>query len=933
MRWLVVGLALQLVAGCSSGRAPDLASELDGMSFEGGAPDIQPDGRFDAGAELEVAVADPDSAPLPADTADLDWSSQAEPDGADAETAADAADSSDAPGVAPFEIEFAAPSDGATVTGSVALEIVPVGVDELLLDELQVTIEGQVVFRDTKAPTSFVLDSRDWDVAVLHLAVTAQAGGHSAQNEVTIGVDNPEFRFQQVYANLSEVANGSAIEIILNASQAGLDVEADFSALDSEFASGAETIQEIGIGKYKVLYTISEDNGRPDGTYVIPVSVFDGESKETYPHLVVALANIPRPPLRVQGGIYVPGEMPDSDSGWELPDPDTGGNEFIITGGSAKVQLDFTDFPYPAEIVGVLVGTVGFAGYYQVPLELSTGEEEILLLLSAYLEGEEPPESLSLQLALRDVAGRYSPVVTRDMAVETVGSGDVQVSISWDTATDVDLHVIEAGGFELWYGDQQSPSGGELDLDSNPGCVIDGINNENVYWPAGMAPVGTYTVRVDFYSDCTNCLFGYCGADYTVTINYCGENELFYGSFAPGADDSGGAGSGVEVASFSNESCGQVLRGRIRYADRTFDETGFGAGTWKPARYVVVEAYAKQNNELLATGTTDRQGNYEIQFFNPGEPGVYIVVYSKTDFDEGLHPIAVMNHPKFKAVYAVSSLSVDESQTDVSEINFDVPEIVGSGAFNILDVLVEGYDGIRLHTGKELGELQVFWATGTDTTDTLFCSGFLYGQGLCSEPGAVSVQGKDTDRDEFDDMVILKEFFRFALEQVSIDDSPGGPVDGTRDDPRRAWNEGVSTFLAGDALGLSDFVNSRPAGVYIVEHLETQASPFSFQTSSGAMDGPVSPFLVAALLHDLADDAGGESFDAIDGGAVAIYDAIFNYLPSSHLVDRGVVGVDLVDFLDGWLCRGWNSMESLQELVVDHRQFPYDFEGPESCLH
>ena len=41
----------------------------------------------------------------------------------------------------------------------------------------------------------------------------------------------------------------------------------------------------------------------------------------------------------------------------------------------------------------------------------------------------------------------------------------------------------------------------------------------------------------------------------------------------------------------------------------------------------------------------------------------------------------------------------------------------------------------------------------------------------------------------------------------------------------------------------------------------------------------------------------------------------------------------IVDFLDGWFCRSWGQQAEVEGIVVDERQFPYDFGGPASCPH
>jgi len=370
----------------------------------------------------------------------------------------------------------------------------------------------------------------------------------------------------------------------------------------------------------------------------------------------------------------------------------------------------------------------------------------------------------------------------------------------------------------------------------------------------------------------------------------------------------------------------------VRYEDRAFDQRGFSGSTWRPVRYATLEVKRASDNTVLATGYTDRDGNYEVQFSNKGAPGIYITARAQTNFEEGLREIAVMNHPKFKQLYGVSSQVINEVEAESPILNLDIPEVVGAGAFNIFDVAIDGYDLIRLMTGADLGLLNIYWATGADTTDTLFCAKYLYDTGVCSEYMALSVQGKDTDRDEYDDMVILKEFFKFALARVSVDNNPGGGHDGTRDDPRKAWTEGVSTFFACDVLRDKHFVNSRPFGVFLVDDIETSESPFGFKTENGMMSGLLSEYLVSSVLWDMVDSGDAEAHDAVHGRRLAVFDSIFSYFKSQHFVDRGVPGVDLVDFLDGWFCRGWSSKPGVTSLL-EHAEFPFDFQGPAACIH
>ncbi len=47
----------------------------------------------------------------------------------------------------------------------------------------------------------------------------------------------------------------------------------------------------------------------------------------------------------------------------------------------------------------------------------------------------------------------------------------------WDTDADLDLHVIEPGGKEIYWEDPKGEQGGELDVDNTKG-----LGPENIYW-------------------------------------------------------------------------------------------------------------------------------------------------------------------------------------------------------------------------------------------------------------------------------------------------------------------------------------------------------------------------------------------------------------------------------------------------------------------
>jgi len=206
----------------------------------------------------------------------------------------------------------------------------------------------------------------------------------------------------------------------------------------------------------------------------------------------------------------------------------------VINGGSAQATITGSD-----GFVHVVVGVAGTQGYYDVVLADAADSVDLQLALC---------QDLALQtLDLRFAVGTSTSLGAYEEEpanIVEVGTGDVQVSVSWDADSDVDLHVIDPAGDEVYYGQPEVPSGGTLDLDSNPSCAIDGVNNENITW--ADAPPGEYTVRLDYYEAC-----GVESTSYVVTVQRLGEPfETFDGEFT-GEGDVGGAGAGVDITTFT----------------------------------------------------------------------------------------------------------------------------------------------------------------------------------------------------------------------------------------------------------------------------------------------------------------------------------------------------------------------------------------------
>jgi hypothetical protein len=198
----------------------------------------------------------------------------------------------------------------------------------------------------------------------------------------------------------------------------------------------------------------------------------------------------------------------------------------------------------------LLVGLPGAGGsvsgstgrHYEIIMATPADSAVPVLTFAQHL----PCKSFVLHIAAVDEQGRQGVSGRQVVNVSHVGTGQVQVTLAWDATSDVDLHVIDPKGDEIYYDDNHRvvPSGGKLDLDSNQGCIIDDVNNENITWKDNP-PEGVYTVRVDYFNSC-----GVAETKYAVKVHVAGQDiPVFTGSLT-GPGDHGDAGSGKLITTF-----------------------------------------------------------------------------------------------------------------------------------------------------------------------------------------------------------------------------------------------------------------------------------------------------------------------------------------------------------------------------------------------
>jgi hypothetical protein len=203
--------------------------------------------------------------------------------------------------------------------------------------------------------------------------------------------------------------------------------------------------------------------------------------------------------------------------------------EAVIAGGTADYVITLSG----TDLDAILVALTGDDGYFVVPVSSDSGEQTVSVTLLPEYEGD----TLGIGFALRDNDGNVSEWTKKDIPVEASGTGDVKVSLTFTEDEDLDLHVTDPLGNEIYYGKKEvlyddTGEGAHLDVDSNAGCSIDGINNENIFWDSGSAPSGEYKVQVDYYQHCAA-----TSVNYTVSVFIGDDIKIYKGSFAA-ADES-----------------------------------------------------------------------------------------------------------------------------------------------------------------------------------------------------------------------------------------------------------------------------------------------------------------------------------------------------------------------------------------------------------
>ncbi len=229
--------------------------------------------------------------------------------------------------------------------------------------------------------------------------------------------------------------------------------------------------------------------------------------------------------LQIAGGQFVPGALPGAASG--APNVDALNLETTaIWPGEIDKPLDGAADP---GATAVAIALDGDEGYWIVPTGVPGFSAPTLPTFSATASFATTlaAGTYTLQVQAIDATGAFGAPTMQTLTAllsspaAATPQGPLVVTLRWDTESDLDLHVVDPLGDEIFHGDPQTfeADGGieaQLDWDSNANCIIDGRREEDVVW-TGTPPSGTYLVRVDTASLC-----GQVIANWTVTATWMG---------------------------------------------------------------------------------------------------------------------------------------------------------------------------------------------------------------------------------------------------------------------------------------------------------------------------------------------------------------------------------------------------------------------------
>ncbi len=113
-------------------------------------------------------------------------------------------------------------------------------------------------------------------------------------------------------------------------------------------------------------------------------------------------------------------------------------------------------------------------------------------------------ESSTIVEAVNQTEVQIATIQSTSQIATEGGRGSLKINLKWNTYDDLDLHVIDPDGVEIYYSAKEHRCQdvlGKLDIDANAGNSHTRTPQENIFWEDGKnAPLGRYKVFVEYFS-------------------------------------------------------------------------------------------------------------------------------------------------------------------------------------------------------------------------------------------------------------------------------------------------------------------------------------------------------------------------------------------------------------------------------------------------
>jgi len=217
--------------------------------------------------------------------------------------------------------------------------------------------------------------------------------------------------------------------------------------------------------------------------------------------------------MRILGAQFAAGATPSTRGG-----PEVTGLELLST----TIWPGYADKPVRGALgvtaTAVALALNGDAGYWLVPAgvpDVSAPSFPSFACTAAFSRVL-PDPAYTLEVRAVDGQGQFGPPLRQTLSVLPIAPsrsapGELVVTLTWDNDADLDLHVVDPLGHEIFHGAPSSAdafapgssnqNAGSLDVDSNADCAGDQLRQEDVVWPQDP-PAGRYSARVDSASLC-----------------------------------------------------------------------------------------------------------------------------------------------------------------------------------------------------------------------------------------------------------------------------------------------------------------------------------------------------------------------------------------------------------------------------------------------